>query len=103
MVQNQKTQSPQSVEDQIGILRDDVAQLGKLMSELAKDRADRVRGAAAEGAEELLDRSRKAADDATRRARKAVASIEELIEERPVQSALFAFLIGLVVGSMSRR
>lgn len=100
-----KSQTPTSgdIEDQIKTIRDDIGTLTGLLKQVMEDKAGDAKASAKQEAEDLLKRSQEAADEATRKVRQAAGSVEDYIAERPVQSTLIALLIGLFIGSMSRR
>lgn len=91
------------VNAQLKTIREDVAKLAELMRDLAGQKADEAKRAAGEEAEKLAGRSRQAAEAAAERARQAAGSVEDYIAEKPVQSALIALLVGVFIGSLSRR
>lgn len=91
------------VEAQIKTIRDDVATLTSLLKDLAEDRLEGAKKVAHDEAEELLKKSKDATRHAKHRARQATSSMEEYIAEKPVQSTLIALLIGIFIGSLSRR
>lgn len=91
------------VEDQLATIREDVSKLTKLVVEMGKEKVDESTKAAREGADDILSRAKRSAENAARQAKEKTASIEEHIIERPIQSAIVALLIGIFIGSMSRR
>jgi ElaB/YqjD/DUF883 family membrane-anchored ribosome-binding protein len=91
------------IEEQIKTIRDDVANLSKLIMQLGEDKVSEAVKTARDEAEELLNRSRRMADEATDRAKKTAGSVEDYIAEKPIQSAMIALLVGFLIGSMSRR
>ena len=102
-------QSPKSgpasgdIEQQLKIIRDDVSKLAKLVTELGEEKlSEKTRTARAE-VEGLLNRSRKLADDTTDKARKTVGTVEDYISEKPVQATIIALIVGMLIGSFSRR
>ncbi len=95
--------SATDVEDQIKTIRDDIATLTTLLQGLAGAKAGEARKAVKDEADDLLKRSRETADEARARARQAAGSVEEYVSEKPLQSALIALLVGIFIGSLSRR
>ena len=93
----------EDVEAQIKTIRDDVATLTSLLKDLAEDRLEGAKNAVHEDADELLRKSRDATRQAGQSARQATSSMEQYITEKPVQSTLIALLVGIVIGSLSRR
>ena len=91
------------VEEQIKTIRDDISTLTGLLKKLAESKADDVKKGAKDEADDLLKRSRDAADQAAARARDAAGSVEDYISEKPVQATLIALLVGIFIGSLSRR
>jgi ElaB/YqjD/DUF883 family membrane-anchored ribosome-binding protein len=102
---NVTRQGPESgeLEEQLKTLRKDVANLADVIKGMAASKTADASRAAHEQAENLIRRTTEAAEGATQRARGAVVSIEDHIAEKPVQSALIALLIGIVIGSLGRR
>jgi ElaB/YqjD/DUF883 family membrane-anchored ribosome-binding protein len=84
-------------------MRTDVAQLAELLKAVASGGAADAGKALHDQADELVRRGREVAEGATQRAKGAVSTIEDQIVEKPVQSALIALLIGIVIGSLGRR
>lgn len=95
--------APGDIEQQIKTIRDDITTLTGLLKDLAESKVEETRKAASKEAEDLLGRSRAAADEAATKAKQAAGSIEDYISEKPVQATLIALLVGLLLGSMSRR
>ena len=99
----QQSATPEDIEQQIRTIRDDISTLTGLLKDLAGAKAGEARKAAADEAEDLLNRSRAAADEATARAKQAAGSIEGYISEKPIQATMIALLVGILLGSFSRR
>jgi ElaB/YqjD/DUF883 family membrane-anchored ribosome-binding protein len=91
------------LEEQLKAIRTDVATLADLLKGAAQHKAAETGKAIHEQADDLVRRGRDMAEGATQRAKGAVTSIEEQIAEKPVQSALIALLVGIVIGSLGRR
>jgi len=91
------------IEEQIKVIRDDVSKLTKILMELGEDKVSEAMKTARGEAEDLFDRSRRMAGQATDRARQTAGTVEDYIAEKPFQSALIALLIGFLIGSTSRR
>ena len=91
------------VEEQIKTIRDDIATLTGLLKDLAGSKVEDVRKTAKNEADDLLKRSKETADAATAQAKQAAGSVENYISEKPVQSALIALLVGIFIGSFSRK
>lgn len=91
------------IDEQIKVIRDDVSKLTKLLMELGEDKVSEAIKTARGEAEDLYDRSRRMAGQASDRARQTAGTVEDYIAEKPFQSALIALLIGFLIGSMSRR
>jgi ElaB/YqjD/DUF883 family membrane-anchored ribosome-binding protein len=91
------------VDEQIKAIRNDVADLTRLLKELAESKASAAGKAFENEAEDLKHRAQEAAEDVARRARSAASSIEEQILEKPIQSTLIALLVGFLIGSLGRR
>jgi ElaB/YqjD/DUF883 family membrane-anchored ribosome-binding protein len=93
----------EDVERQFEVLREDLATLTRLLREVGEAEAAEKRDAVLAEAAALLDRSRSKLDEGGARLRQASASIEDHIREKPVQSALIAIGLGVLIGMMSRR
>ena len=91
------------LEEQLKALRADVATLADLLKGAAQHKATEAGKVIHEQADDLVRRGKEVAEGATQRAKGAVTSIEEHIAEKPVQSALIALLVGIVIGSLGRR
>lgn len=100
-----KTQAPTpgDIENQIKTIRDDISTLTGLLKDLAEAKVGDAQKTAMDEAEDLLKRTRAATDDATAKAKQAAGSVEDYIADKPVQATLIALLIGILVGSLSRR
>ncbi len=91
------------IEQQFRLIREDVTDLAKLIKKVGESKSSEARDAALAEANELLERSRSKLDEGVSRARRAAASVEDYIHEKPVQSALIALGVGFLVGIISRR
>lgn len=91
------------IEEQIKTIREDISRLTKLFVQLGQDSVSNVKETAREEADELLNRSRRVADDASARAKQTADSLEGYIGEKPVQSVIMALLAGIFIGFLSRR
>jgi ElaB/YqjD/DUF883 family membrane-anchored ribosome-binding protein len=91
------------LQEQLKAIRTDVAHLTDILKGMASNRTADAGKALHDQADELIRRGREAADDATQRAKGAVSDIEDQIAEKPIQSAIIALLIGMVIGSFGRR
>jgi ElaB/YqjD/DUF883 family membrane-anchored ribosome-binding protein len=80
------------VQDQIKIIREDVAELASIMRALGGEKL-----------EDVSSTLKKSMHDANLKIRSKTATIEDFITEKPVQSAFIALLVGVFIGSMSRR
>lgn len=102
---SQSTNRPgrEDLEQQFRLIGDDVAELSKLLKKVGEAKASEAREVALAEANDLLERSRERLDEGVKRARGAVASVEDQIREKPVQSALIALGVGFLVGVMTRR
>lgn len=92
-----------TIEEQLQTVREDIAKLGKLLGDLAQAKLDDARKGLENEAEGLLGRSQQAASNAAGMATDSLGAIETRIREKPVQSALIALLVGIFIGSLSRR
>ena len=93
----------EDLQQQLKTLRNDVAGLAETIKGLAASRAADASRAVHEPADDLVGRTREMAEGAPERAKGAVTTLEDPIAEKPVQSALIALLIGIVIGSLGRR
>ncbi|MCB1491444.1 MAG: DUF883 family protein [Rhodobiaceae bacterium] len=91
------------VEEQIKEIRAEMANLGALLKDVAGAKASEARGVVQGHADDLIRKGRDAARDATERAKGVATTLEDHIVEKPVQSALIALLVGVVIGSFGRR
>jgi len=91
------------VEEQIKTIRNDISTLTDLLKDLTGSKTEDVRKTVKDEADDLLKRSKETAEEATARAKQAAVSVEDYIAEKPVQSALIALLVGIFIGSLSRR
>lgn len=95
--------SASDIEDQFKTIREDISRLTKLMTQFGEEFLADASDAAAEQSGDWINRSRRKAGETGRKVREKAASVEDYVVEKPVQSAVIALLIGLVLGSMSRR
>lgn len=93
----------QAVQDEVKEVTDEVAALADLLKDLAASTGEDLRGAASEKLQEIARRSQALADKARSRTETEIASLERKIAEKPLQSALIAFVIGLLLGAVTRR
>ena len=92
-----------NIEEQIKTIREDISRLTQLFVQLGQDNLSGAGKAARDEADELLNRTRRAADDVAGRAKQAAGSMEGYIVEKPLQSAIVALLVGVFIGFLSRR
>lgn len=90
-------------EDEIKVLKDDLAGLRKDMQTLVKTVGDDAKARGRETVNKAKAEATHYADEAMSRGREGFAAIESQIEERPFTSVLMAFGIGLVVGKLLDR
>lgn len=88
---------------QMKALGDEVTSLMALVRELAEGAANSSKGAAREKADEIAEQMGDLKRKATESVRTEIEAIEKHIEEKPLKSALVAFLIGLFLGALMRR
>ena len=91
------------IEQQISEIRSDISDLTRLLASLAETKADEVKAAAKDEANQLFRRTSEMAGAAQDKTREATETLENHIKEKPLQSALIALMIGLVFGALSRR
>lgn len=91
------------IEAQIQTIRDDISTLTKLLRDVADNKFSEARETARAEAEDVLKRTRQAAGEASEKAKDSVESIEAYIAQKPVQSTLIALLVGIFIGSVTRR
>lgn len=91
------------LEQQFDVVREDLVELTRLFRDIAEAKAGEKRDEALAQASELLERSRATLESGKEKARKSALTVEDYINEKPVQSALIALGIGLFVGMMTRR
>jgi ElaB/YqjD/DUF883 family membrane-anchored ribosome-binding protein len=97
------TRGKEDLEQQFHVIRDDITTLTKLLKEIGEGKAGETRDKAMAEASELLERSQKSLDEARARAMHTKETVEDYITEKPVQSALIALGVGVVLGWMTRR
>ena len=97
------TKGRDDLEQQFHVIRDDIATLTTLLKEIGEGKAGDARDKAMAEASELLERSQKSLDEARVRALHTKETIEDYISEKPVQTALIALGVGVVLGWMTRR
>jgi ElaB/YqjD/DUF883 family membrane-anchored ribosome-binding protein len=93
----------EAIQDQVSDVTDEVAALAAMMKDLATSTGEDLRGAAGEKLAEIARRSQALADRAKTKTQSEIASLEKAITEKPVQSALIALVVGLVLGALLRR
>jgi ElaB/YqjD/DUF883 family membrane-anchored ribosome-binding protein len=93
----------EAVQDQVSDVTDEVVALAAMMKDLAATTGDDLRGAAGDKLAEIARRSQALADKAKSKTQSEIASLEKAITEKPVQSALIALVVGLVLGALLRR
>jgi len=97
------TRSRDDLEQQFHVIGEDISTLASLLKEIGEGKAGEAREKALAEASELLERSRKSLDHARTSAVNTKESVEEYIAEKPLQAALIALGVGVVLGWMSRR
>jgi ElaB/YqjD/DUF883 family membrane-anchored ribosome-binding protein len=93
----------QEVQAQFKDVADEIVTLAGMMKDLASSSGDELRGAAGERLAEIARRSQDLADKAKSKAKSEIATLEQAITEKPLQSALIALLVGLLLGAILRR
>ena len=91
------------IEAQVQQIRADISTLTRLLTEVAGAKAEQTKDIALDQAEELIRKSKARALAAQHQAEDAFHSVERHIEQKPVQSATIALLVGLMIGWISRR
>lgn len=91
------------IEAQMQQVREDIAVLTRLIAEVAGAETGEAKDMALEQAAKLVRTSKAKVDAAQQRVGKTFSSIEQHIEEKPVQSAVIALLAGMFIGWLSRR
>lgn len=91
------------VDEQIKVIKDEVAELTKLMKALGEDKFSDVARSARDHVDDWVSKSRQTVGEAGVRVKARAESVEDFVIEKPVQSAFIALLVGLVIGSMTRR
>lgn len=104
MVQSSKTgPDAAEIEAQMKVIRDDIAELTKLMKEAGDTKLGGLSDSVKAEVENLVAKSREKIDGIEKQVRQQASSIEDYVVEKPLQSAFFALLIGLFIGSIYRR
>ena len=102
-MEKQSTVQMSDVQGQFKEVTDEVAALAEMLKEIAASKGEDVRAAAGERLEEIARRAQLLAEKAKTRTRSEFASIEQKITEKPLQSALIAFVLGWLIGMLTRR
>lgn len=92
-----------AVQEQVSDVADEVVALAAMMKDLAATTGEDLRGAAGEKLAEIARRSQALADRAKSKTHSEIAALEHAITEKPVQSALIALVVGLLLGALLRR
>lgn len=104
MVQSSKTEPKiEDIEAQMKVIREDIAELSNLMKQAGEEKLSKLSASARVEAEKLVGESKKKIEEIEARVKQKTSSIEDYVSEKPVQSAFVALLIGLFIGSISRR
>ena len=93
----------EAVQEQVSDVADEVVALAAMMKDLATTTGADLHGAAGEKLAEIARRSQSLADRAKTKTQSEIAALEKAITEKPVQSALIALVVGLVLGALLRR
>jgi ElaB/YqjD/DUF883 family membrane-anchored ribosome-binding protein len=91
------------IEKQLKTIRDDISKLTKLMGQVGKDSVNEQTQSVMDEVRDLLDSSKRFAGEKRDQARKTAESVEGYINEKPVQSTIIALIVGLLIGTLSRR
>ena len=97
-----KDPEKEDLEEQLKVIRDDVAKLTGLLKNLAESKTAEARDQAMARAQDVLDTSERAYRSTRARAEAQAESLEAYVADKPLQSTLIALGIGLVLGRMSR-
>lgn len=97
------THGREDLEQQLHVIREDISTLAALMKEIGESKAGEARDKALAEASDLLERSRKSLDHARTSAMHTKETVEDYIAEKPLQSALIALGVGVLLGWMTRR
>lgn len=104
MVQSSKTAPDAAeIEAQMKVIRDDIAELTKLMKEAGDVKLGGLSASVKAEVENLVAKSREKIDGIEKQVKQQASSFEDYVVEKPLQSAFFALLIGLFIGSIYRR
>ncbi len=91
------------IEKQLQTIREDVAKLTKLVTQLGEEKLSQSTKSVREEVESLVSDARKTADETAEKVKQTANSIEDHINEKPIQSVIMALILGLFIGSISRR
>lgn len=97
------TAQKQDLHEQVKEVTDEVTALAEMLKGMVAGTSEDLQGAAAERLEEVARRAQALAGKAKSRTQSEIASLEAKIVEKPLQSALMAFVIGLLLGVLTRR
>lgn len=97
------TEDADTLQAQIRALGEEVRKLTAMLAETGEAGAAELRAALSGKAEEWAGLADDIAHRAGKRARSDMEAIERHIAERPLQSALIALILGLMLGALMRR
>jgi ElaB/YqjD/DUF883 family membrane-anchored ribosome-binding protein len=93
----------EDIENQLKTIRADMAKLTKMVGEFGKESVSEQAKGAMDEIREMLESSKRYAGEKRDQAKKTAETVEEYINEKPVQSTIIALIVGLLIGTLSRR
>jgi len=104
MAQSSKAEpNAEDIEAQMKVIREDIAALTNLMKQAGEQKLSKLGSSTRAEAEKLVRDSKEKLEEIEASVKKKALSVEDYVNEKPLQTAFFALLIGLFIGSMSRR
>ncbi|OBS10942.1 DUF883 family protein [Acidihalobacter prosperus] len=88
------------IREDLGKLRQDVAELTRALKDVAASRADDARAQVKAGVAEARERLKQQASQAGEQGREYYDAIEKQVSERPLTSLLISFGIGFVLAKL---
>ncbi|WP_454850603.1 DUF883 family protein [Rhizobium binxianense] len=92
-----------NVEDQIEALRDELAELTRLIGKGSRHGSERIRHQAAAGYDELLDRSEELLHELQEGYRRGAKEMRATVRRHPLATVGAAAALGLVIALFARR
>jgi ElaB/YqjD/DUF883 family membrane-anchored ribosome-binding protein len=98
-----EAETPDSLDAQVAAIRAEVAALAAMLTSLGKDKVGEWQSAAENMTEDATLRARAAVKDIRAETEKLEEKLQAQVQEKPLQSLLVAFGIGVIVSLILRR